>query len=192
MNEGNIRTLTRELLDYLAVSDTEFKPDLTAKICALIQRFAPDKRWHIDSLLQVMTQAGAYVKDEVRALGLALGFSAAWGKKTRAGRFWGRDCTWALSPKPWCPLSCRCAARSSCSSPTRQSSTATPCAPSTATSTRTRCALCVLRSQRPTRPAAAAAVTRPSPHDGRLFCSHLRTKRPPPVGAARRAPAAEP
>ena len=38
MNEHNIRTLTRELLDYLAIADAEFKPDLTAKICTLIQR----------------------------------------------------------------------------------------------------------------------------------------------------------
>jgi hypothetical protein len=45
--------LTRELLDYLAVCDSEFKPDLTAKIATLIQRYAPDKRWHIDSMLQV-------------------------------------------------------------------------------------------------------------------------------------------
>lgn len=45
--------LTRELLDYLAVCDGEFKPDLTAKIATLIQRYAPDKRWHIDSMLQV-------------------------------------------------------------------------------------------------------------------------------------------
>ncbi|GLI68027.1 hypothetical protein VaNZ11_012350 [Volvox africanus] len=65
VNEGNIRTLTKELLDYLAVSDTEFKPDLTAKICMLIQRFAPDRRWYLDQLLAVMIQAGAYVKDEV-------------------------------------------------------------------------------------------------------------------------------
>ena len=41
------------LLDYLAVADPEFRPDLTAKIAALVQRFAPDKRWHFDSLLQV-------------------------------------------------------------------------------------------------------------------------------------------
>ncbi|KAG2453880.1 hypothetical protein HYH02_002086 [Chlamydomonas schloesseri] len=69
VNEANIRTLTRELLDYLAVSDAEFKPDLTAKICMLIQRFAPDRRWHLDQLLAVMLQAGSYVKDEVaRAL----------------------------------------------------------------------------------------------------------------------------
>lgn len=69
VNESNIRNLTKELLDYLVVSDAEFKPDLTAKICTLIQRFAPDKRWHIDNLIAVMSQAGPYVKEEVcRAL----------------------------------------------------------------------------------------------------------------------------
>ena len=53
VNEANIKTLTKELLDYLKVSDAEFKPDLTGKICMLVQRFAPDKQWHLDSLLQV-------------------------------------------------------------------------------------------------------------------------------------------
>ena len=53
VNEGNIRPLTRELLDYLDVCDVEFKPDLANKICMLVQRYAPDKRWYIDSLLQV-------------------------------------------------------------------------------------------------------------------------------------------
>ena len=53
VNEGNIQSLTAELLEYLAVADAEFKPDLTAKIAALVQRFAPNKRWHFDSLLQV-------------------------------------------------------------------------------------------------------------------------------------------
>lgn len=48
--------LTRELLDYLSVCDSEFKPDLTAKIAALITRFAPDRRWHFDNLLCVLVQ----------------------------------------------------------------------------------------------------------------------------------------
>ena len=55
VNQGNIRTLTKELLDYLRISDSEFKPDLTNKICMLVQRFAPDKRWHLDSLMQACT-----------------------------------------------------------------------------------------------------------------------------------------
>lgn len=69
VNENNIKTLTNELLEYLEVCDEEFKPDLTAKVCMLVQRFSPDKRWYIDSLGQVLVQAGAYVKEEVvRAL----------------------------------------------------------------------------------------------------------------------------
>lgn len=62
MNEGNIRQLTKELLDYLKVSDAEFKPDLTAKICQLVQRFAPDKRWHFDSVFQVGRWSGSLEK----------------------------------------------------------------------------------------------------------------------------------
>lgn len=56
VNEGNIQSLTKELLDYLQIADADFKPDLTAKIAALVQRFAPNKRWHFDSLLQVCLQ----------------------------------------------------------------------------------------------------------------------------------------
>eukprot|EP00898_Chlorokybus_atmophyticus_P001919 jgi/Chlat1/2728/Chrsp182S02896 len=65
VNEQNVATLAKELLEYLKVADVEFKGDLTNKICALVQRFAPDKQWHIDTLIQVMSQAGNYVKDEV-------------------------------------------------------------------------------------------------------------------------------
>ena len=53
VNEGNIRTLTTELLEYLKAADAEFRPDLTAKICLLVQRFAPSKQWQFDSLLEV-------------------------------------------------------------------------------------------------------------------------------------------
>ncbi len=53
VNEGNIRALTKELVDYLNVCDAEFKPDLTAKICMLVQQFSPDRRWYIDSMVEV-------------------------------------------------------------------------------------------------------------------------------------------
>jgi len=50
-------------LCFLAqICDAEFKPDLTGKICQLVQRFSPEKRWQIDSLLQVrssMPQQGS-------------------------------------------------------------------------------------------------------------------------------------
>ena len=38
VNESNVKALTKELLEYLKVSDPEFRVDLTAKIAALVQR----------------------------------------------------------------------------------------------------------------------------------------------------------
>lgn len=65
VNETNIKNLTKELLDYLEISDPEFKPDLTYKICTLIQRFSPDKKWHVDNIVKIMIQSGQYVREEV-------------------------------------------------------------------------------------------------------------------------------
>lgn len=69
VNEGNVRALTTELLDYLRVCDPEFKPDLTAKVCNLVQRYAPDNRWYVDSIIRTLSEAGPFVKEEAcRAL----------------------------------------------------------------------------------------------------------------------------
>jgi AP-1 complex subunit gamma-1 len=38
VNENNVKVLTKELVEYLKVSDPEFKLDLTAKIAALVQK----------------------------------------------------------------------------------------------------------------------------------------------------------
>ncbi|CAI0386067.1 unnamed protein product [Linum tenue] len=65
VNESNVKPLTKELVDYLEVSDQDFKGDLTAKICSIIEKFSPEKIWYIDQMLKVLTEAGNFVKDEV-------------------------------------------------------------------------------------------------------------------------------
>ncbi|BBN00790.1 AP-1 complex subunit gamma-1 [Marchantia polymorpha subsp. ruderalis] len=65
VNETNVKTLTKELLEYLKVSDPEFKADLTAKICSLVQKFAPNKQWYIDQMILVMAEPGNHVREEV-------------------------------------------------------------------------------------------------------------------------------
>mmetsp|Transcript_10770 Transcript_10770/g.39561 ORF Transcript_10770/g.39561 Transcript_10770/m.39561 type:complete len:868 (-) Transcript_10770:1170-3773(-) len=65
VNEQNILVLSKELLEYLMVSDAEFRVDLTQKICSLVEQYAPDKQWHIDTIMQVLSKAGEYVPDEV-------------------------------------------------------------------------------------------------------------------------------
>jgi hypothetical protein len=54
INEQNVRYLIRELLAFLEVADDEFKLGMTTQICLAAERFAPNKRWHIDTVLRVL------------------------------------------------------------------------------------------------------------------------------------------
>lgn len=54
VNESNVRVLIRELLSFLEVADTEFKLGITTQVCLSAERFAPNKRWHIDTVLRVL------------------------------------------------------------------------------------------------------------------------------------------
>lgn len=65
VNEQNVRFMTRELLAFLEVADAEFKPDMTTRICRGADRYAPNSRWHIDTILRVLRLAGAHVREEI-------------------------------------------------------------------------------------------------------------------------------
>ena len=73
VNENNVETLAVELLDYLGVADIEFKADLTRRISQLITKFAPNRRWHVDTAVELLMKGGSYVaEEEVRFLLLFL------------------------------------------------------------------------------------------------------------------------
>ncbi|KAF6761647.1 gamma-adaptin [Ephemerocybe angulata] len=65
INEQNVRILIRELLAFLEVADDEFKLGLTTQISLAAERFAPNKRWHIDTVLRVLKLAGNFVREEI-------------------------------------------------------------------------------------------------------------------------------
>ncbi|TVU12390.1 hypothetical protein EJB05_46031 [Eragrostis curvula] len=65
INDTNVKSLTKELVDYLEVSDQDFKEDLTAKICSVVEKFSQDKLWYLDQMFRVLSLAGNYVKDDV-------------------------------------------------------------------------------------------------------------------------------
>lgn len=65
INESNVRVLVRELLAFLEVADNEFKPVMTTQIGIAADRFAPNKRWHLDTILRVLKLAGSYVKEQI-------------------------------------------------------------------------------------------------------------------------------
>ncbi|KAI9934246.1 hypothetical protein AWENTII_008649 [Aspergillus wentii] len=67
INESNVRVLVRELLAFLEGADNEFKPVMTTQIGIAADRYAPNKRWHVDTILRVLKLAGSYVKEQILA-----------------------------------------------------------------------------------------------------------------------------
>ncbi|SPN98839.1 probable gamma-adaptin precursor [Cephalotrichum gorgonifer] len=65
INESNVRVLIRELLAFLEVADNEFKPTMTSQIGIAADKFAPNKRWHVDTMLRVLILAGNYVREQI-------------------------------------------------------------------------------------------------------------------------------
>ena len=63
-SEANVKSIVKEMLNYLLVSEADFMQDLTWKICTSIEKYSPNRRWYIDTLIRVLTLSGNYVKDE--------------------------------------------------------------------------------------------------------------------------------
>ncbi|KAK9877381.1 hypothetical protein WA026_017778 [Henosepilachna vigintioctopunctata] len=67
VNSQNIRTMMKELVTFLEKADAEFKAHCSSNIVLAAERFAPNKRWHLDTLLKVLCGAGNYIRDDVIA-----------------------------------------------------------------------------------------------------------------------------
>jgi AP-1 complex subunit gamma-1 len=46
--------MMKELLVFLEKADPEFKAQCSSNIVLAAERFAPNKRWHLDTLLRVL------------------------------------------------------------------------------------------------------------------------------------------
>ncbi|XP_062221646.1 AP-1 complex subunit gamma-2-like isoform X2 [Phragmites australis] len=65
VNDTNVKPLTKELVDYLDVADPDYKGDLTARICSIVEKFSQEKLWYLDQMFKVLSLAGNHVKDDV-------------------------------------------------------------------------------------------------------------------------------
>uniref|UniRef100_A0A673KQ96 AP-1 complex subunit gamma n=1 Tax=Sinocyclocheilus rhinocerous TaxID=307959 RepID=A0A673KQ96_9TELE len=60
----NIRSMMKELLIFLSTCPPELRSQTTSGIFNAAERYSPSKRWHIDTILHVLTTAGGDVRDE--------------------------------------------------------------------------------------------------------------------------------
>uniref|UniRef100_A0A2L2Y152 AP-1 complex subunit gamma n=2 Tax=Parasteatoda tepidariorum TaxID=114398 RepID=A0A2L2Y152_PARTP len=65
VNSSNVRSMTKELLVFLEKGDPEFKSQCSSNLFISAEMYSPSKRWHIDTMIKVLTLAGNYVIDDV-------------------------------------------------------------------------------------------------------------------------------
>ncbi|XP_020710333.2 AP-1 complex subunit gamma-1 isoform X6 [Athalia rosae] len=84
VNTNNIRTMMKELLLFLERADPEFKAQCSSNIVLSAEKFAPNQRWHLETLFKVLVAAGNYVRDDVVACTIQLISEAQTSKQNYA------------------------------------------------------------------------------------------------------------
>ncbi|KAJ0044298.1 hypothetical protein NL108_003337, partial [Boleophthalmus pectinirostris] len=64
VSASNIRSMMKELLTFLSTCPLELRAQAASGIFAAAERYSPSQRWHIDTILHVLTTAGGDVRDE--------------------------------------------------------------------------------------------------------------------------------
>lgn len=62
-NGTNVKSVAKELINYLLSADNEFKKELANKICQICEKYAPNKKWHIDTVIKVLTLTQAHTRE---------------------------------------------------------------------------------------------------------------------------------
>jgi AP-1 complex subunit gamma-1 len=58
VNADNVESLTAELLNYLVLCPREHRADICTRVLRVVDRFSPDDRWRVDTLITMLTIAG--------------------------------------------------------------------------------------------------------------------------------------
>ncbi len=62
-NQQNVKSIVKELINILLIADNEFKKELSNKICMACEKYAPNKKWHVDTVLKVLTLSEGFVRE---------------------------------------------------------------------------------------------------------------------------------
>jgi AP-1 complex subunit gamma-1 len=58
VNDSNVESITAELLNYLVLCPREHRGDICTRILKVVDRYSPNDRWRVDTLITTLTIAG--------------------------------------------------------------------------------------------------------------------------------------
>ncbi|KAK9504348.1 hypothetical protein O3M35_010703 [Rhynocoris fuscipes] len=88
INSSNIRAMMKELLLFLEKTDPEFKEMASSSIVLAAEKYAPNIKWHLDTLLAVLVAAGNYVRDDVVSCVIQLMVATPSQQTYMVSQFW--------------------------------------------------------------------------------------------------------
>ena len=53
INKTNVKAIIKELTNNLLIADNDYKEELASTICLSVEKYAPTRKWHIDTQLKV-------------------------------------------------------------------------------------------------------------------------------------------
>jgi AP-1 complex subunit gamma-1 len=67
VNDSNVESLTAELLNYLVLCPREHRADICTRILRVVDRYSPDDRWRVDTLVTTLSIAGREASRDVQS-----------------------------------------------------------------------------------------------------------------------------
>jgi AP-1 complex subunit gamma-1 len=67
VNRENVESLAAELLNYLVLCPREHRRDICNRILRVVEKFSPDDRWRVDTLITMLTIAGREASRDVQS-----------------------------------------------------------------------------------------------------------------------------
>ncbi|XP_054165435.1 AP-1 complex subunit gamma-1-like isoform X2 [Oppia nitens] len=65
INSNNIKSMSKELIHFLEKADPDFKSICSSNLCISAEKYSPGHKWHIDTIIKILTTAGNYIRDDV-------------------------------------------------------------------------------------------------------------------------------
>jgi len=66
VNQDNVESLAAELLNYLVICPREHRRDICTRIFRVVEKYSPDDRWRVDTLITMLTIAGREASRDVQ------------------------------------------------------------------------------------------------------------------------------
>jgi len=64
-DKSNSLIVVKELLEHLKTADISIREEMVLKIAILAERYAPDYKWYVDTVLYIIKNSGAFIDDDI-------------------------------------------------------------------------------------------------------------------------------